>query len=76
VLCFGTLLAFLSNQTEAVCIVAAFSLRKPVVDCGQIYKSNDTNMCITVSVTMNIAYLHISCHNFLKHTHVYYSFAD
>jgi hypothetical protein len=76
VLCFGTLLAFSSNETDAVCIVAAFSLRKPVVYGGQIYKRNETNMCIAISVTMNIAYLHINHHNSLKNTHAYYSFAD
>jgi hypothetical protein len=76
VLCFRTLLAFSSNQTEADCIVAAFSLRKPVVDRGQIYKRNETNLCVTISVTTNTACLHISHHNFLKHAHAYYSFAD
>jgi formaldehyde-activating enzyme involved in methanogenesis len=75
VLCFGTLLAFSSSQTETVCIVVAFSLRKSVVDCRQIYKRNETNMCIAVSVTMNTAYVHISHHTFLKHTYACYSFA-
>jgi hypothetical protein len=66
---------FSSNQTEDVSIVAAFPLRKPVLDGGQIYKRNETNMCINISVTMNTAHLHICHHNFLKHTHAYYSFA-
>ena len=75
-LCFGALLAFSSNQTEAVCIVASLSLRKPVADRGKMYTRSETELCVTISVTMNTVYLHISHHDFLKHTHAYYSFAD
>jgi len=64
-------------QSDRSCLYrCCVSLRMPVADRGQIYRRNETNMCITISVTMNTAYLHISRHNFLKHPHAYYSFAD